>query len=94
MAKNIPNFGKRSVADDSGLLDATQKSTPQSPKNTGGTSSSSTVALPSLMASPTNNGPYVQICSIEVSKPLQDGEKFIKWDEVSLSIYLCPSHKV
>lgn len=85
MASNIPKEGKRDVSEDFGAIDAIQKSTQQSPKNTGGTASSSscTATLPSSMASPTNNGPYVQMCSIEVSKTLQDGEKFIKWDEVS-----------
>lgn len=28
-------------------------------------------------------GTYVSFGTVEVSKPLQDGEKFVKWDEVS-----------
>lgn len=32
--------------------------------------------------------PYVQIAPIEVPKALQDGEKFIKWDEVSFLLLL------
>lgn len=39
-------------------------------------------------ASPRNTsaisaGTFVQLGSVEVSKSLQDGEKFVKWDEVS-----------
>lgn len=37
----------------------------------------------SAVASSLNNSPYVQLGPIEVPKALQDGEKFIKWDEVS-----------
>ena len=29
----------------------------------------------------------VRACTVEVSKALQDGEKFIKWDEVSDHLY-------
>lgn len=45
---------------------------------------------PNNPSSPKNSGssvagsPYIQMGSIEVPKALQDGEKFIKWDEVSL----------
>lgn len=31
---------------------------------------------------PTSSGTYVSTGPVEVSKPLQDGEKFVKWDEV------------
>lgn len=50
------------------LPDNAPKSAHQSPRNTAAISSS--VA--------------VQTAPIEVSKALQEGEKFIKWDEVSL----------
>lgn len=38
-----------------------------------------------------NNSPYVQMGTIEVPKALEDGEKFIKWDEVSLNGILVSS---
>lgn len=46
----------------------------QSPRNT------SSGALPS--------GTYVSFGPVEVSKALQDGEKFVKWDDVSLHLLL------
>lgn len=51
----------------------------QSPRNT--STSSSTMS----------SGTYVQVGPIEVSKSLQDGDKFVKWDEVSFFsvIFLC-----
>lgn len=42
-----------------------------SPRNT---------VTPSTMSS----GTFVHLGSVEVPKTLQDGEKFVKWDEVSL----------
>lgn len=50
----------------------------QSPRNTPmtvATSASSTSAT-------TSNGTYISTGPVEVSKSLQDGEKFVKWDEV------------
>lgn len=52
----------------------------QSPRNTGGGG-----ATAATVSTGNNNTPYVQMGSIEVPKALQDGEKFIKWDEVSYS---------
>lgn len=55
-----------------------QQQKDQSPRNTA-----------SLSASPTVGGnatAYVQLGAIEVSKALQEGEKFIKWDEVSTNL--------
>lgn len=68
-------------------------SSQQSPRNASSSSATGTVAAAGAgtgMVSPTagnngNNCPYVQMGSIEVPKALQDGEKFIKWDEVSLA---------
>lgn len=34
------------------------------------------------------SGTCVQWGPVEVSKPLQDGEKFVKWDDVSQTIYI------
>lgn len=48
---------------------ATNVNQQQSPRNTGSSTSTS--------------GTYVSGSPIEVSKALQDGEKFVKWDEVS-----------
>lgn len=36
-------------------------------------------------AAAANNSLFIQMGCIEVPKVLQDGEKFIKWDEVSLA---------
>lgn len=36
-------------------------------------------------AAAANNSLFIQMGCIEVPKALQDGEKFIKWDEVSLA---------
>lgn len=38
---------------------------------------------------PYNQNVAVQAGPVEVSKALQEGEKFIKWDEVSFSLLLC-----
>lgn len=71
----------------------TTKSEQQSPQHQTPTktspSSSSTIAS-NPQQSPRNTssnamptGTYVSFGPVEVSKPLQDGEKFVKWDEVS-----------
>lgn len=51
---------------------------------TGGTSTGAVVS----------SGNAVQLKPVEVSKTLQDGEKFIKWDEVGFSPYhFSPYHQ-
>lgn len=43
-----------------------------------------TMASSGSQASPRNTpSTFVQLGLVEVSKSLQDGEKFVKWDEVS-----------
>lgn len=42
------------------------------------TSPRNTLTPSSMMA-----GTFVHLGSVEVPRPLQDGEKFVKWDEVS-----------
>lgn len=39
-----------------------------------------------------SNGTYVSTGPVEVLKALQDGEKFIKWDEVSIEDLLIFFH--
>lgn len=73
---------------------ATISSLSSSPQNQTPTktspSSSSTAVTTANQQSPRNtanalatNGTYVSFGPVEVSKSLQDGEKFVKWDEVS-----------
>lgn len=61
-----------------------QQTSPQqqqhSPRNLGNISITS---LSSSLPQSTNPVKAVQLGTVEVSKALQDGEKFIKWDEVS-----------
>lgn len=70
------------------------KSEQQSPQHQTPTkaspSSSSTIASINSQQNPRNTasnvmttGTYVTFGPVEVSKALQDGEKFVKWDEVS-----------
>lgn len=62
-------------------------STHQSPRNTSSAAASAGAGAVSVSGSSSNtNSPYVMMGLIEVPKALQDGEKFIKWDEVS---FLC-----
>lgn len=53
----------------------------QSPRNTGG----GTIA--------SSNGTYVSFGLVEVSKLLQDGEKFVKWDDVSKCLLIITKYK-
>lgn len=50
------------------------------------TSASNSQASPRNTVTPA--GAFVQLGSVEVSKSLQDGEKFVKWDEVSVHVSL------
>lgn len=67
----------------------------QTPSKTSPSSSSSTTIATTnpQQSSPRNTacvvpstGTYVSFGPVEVSKALQDGEKFVKWDEVSVRI--------
>lgn len=92
-------MASNAAAEDS-PIDGSQKSAAvlssqqQSPRNASaaGTVAAAGVVGAAGLVSPSsaggnngNNCPYVQMGSIEVPKALQDGEKFIKWDEVSLA---------
>ncbi len=59
----------------------------QEDKGVAAMSSATTSSSGNSQASPRNTvsttGTFVQLGSVEVSKSLQDGEKFVKWDEVS-----------
>lgn len=43
---------------------------------------------PRNAASSLSSGTYVSFGPIEVSKALQDGEKFVKWDEVCFALFV------
>lgn len=67
-----------------------QSPTQRTPTKTSPSSSSTTVSITNQQ-SPRNtssgalpSGTYVSFGPVEVSKALQDGEKFVKWDDVSL----------
>lgn len=54
------------------------------------TSSNNSNSSGNSQASPRNTlsaGSFVQLGSVEVPKSLQDGEKFVKWDEVSVFFF-------
>lgn len=61
-----------------------------SPNNVNASNSGNSQASPRNTVTPTTmtTGSFVQLGSVEVSKSLQDGEKFVKWDEVSVFSYL------
>lgn len=78
---------------------ASMKTEQQSPSKS---SSSSSQALATNQQSPRNMaksgsgstaGTYVSMGPLIVSKALQDGEKFVKWDEVSVCYFLL-SHSI
>lgn len=50
---------------------------------TSSNSSGNSQASPRNTSVAMSTGTFVQLGSVEVSKSLQDGEKFVKWDEVS-----------
>lgn len=71
-----------------------QSPTRQTPTKTSPSSSSTTVSIVN-QHSPRNtstgalpSGTYVSFGPVEVTKALQDGEKFVKWDDVSLHFNL------
>lgn len=70
-----------------------QSPTHQTPTKTSPSSSSTTVSIANHSPRNTSSGAlpsgtYVSFGPVEVSKALQDGEKFVKWDDVSLHINL------
>lgn len=76
----------------SALTSKSEQQSPQhqTPTKTSPSSSSATASNP--QQSPRNTatnamttGTYVSFGPVDVSKALQDGEKFVKWDEVRLN---------
>lgn len=67
-------------AQDKGVTAMSATSTSSNNVNNSGNSQASprNTVTPSTMS-----GTFVQLGSVEVPKTLQDGEKFVKWDEVS-----------
>jgi hypothetical protein len=63
------NSLKSQITTTSAVINQQQVQQQQSPRNA---------------AQPNNSGTAVKIALVEVSKVLQDGDKFIKWDEVSV----------
>lgn len=51
--------------------------------NVGSSGSNQASPRNTLTSSTMSAGSFVQLGSVEVPKTLQDGEKFVKWDEVS-----------
>lgn len=84
-AGDVGGGGGGAVAEGGGEAAPIGTPSPSSPRNSSYAGSSSSGGGGAMAASAgASNSLYVQMGCIEVPKALQDGEKFIKWDEVSV----------
>lgn len=89
LTKSRENIRKSIKMATSTFTSKAEQQSPQHQTPTKASPSSSTAASMNPQQSPRNTssgamttGTYVSFGTVEVSKPLQDGEKFVKWDEV------------